>query len=321
MLTVRIVIPCYTEERWDLILRVVQSAREQTYSVGVTLVVDHNYSLEQRLSEQFGEHVTILANKYSQGVSGARNTGAFAADTDLVAFLDDDAVADPRWIENVVSAYESHPRAAGVGGAVVPLDGLGLAPWFPDEFLWVVGVTPPGRSMCIVRNVWGSNMLVSRARFTAVGGFRDDFGKVGHISQPEDTELCIRMTAESGSDVGWVFVPDAVVAHAVHLERTTWSYFVRRCWLEGTGKFSLAAHTGKGRQSLGEESSFVRTILTQTLLRNLAAGLWGRPVGRGRAAEFGQAAAVLVGTAVAGAAYLVAGARRPSRVGARGATP
>lgn len=69
--------------------------------------------------EQFGEDVTILGNEYPQGVCGVRNTGAFAADAELVAFLDDDTVADRRWIENFISTYNIDPRADKVDGAVV----------------------------------------------------------------------------------------------------------------------------------------------------------------------------------------------------------
>ena len=45
-----------------------------------------------------------------------------------------------------------------------------------------------------MRNVWASNMAVRRAAFDAAGGFREDFGKVGAVSRPEDTDLCLRVT-------------------------------------------------------------------------------------------------------------------------------
>ena len=60
-------------------------------------------------------------------------------------------------------------------------------------------------------------MAVRRAVFEKVGGFRVDFGKVGDVSRPEDTDLCIRMSTETGGR--WIFVPEAVVDHDVEAER------------------------------------------------------------------------------------------------------
>lgn len=307
MLTVGIVIPCFTEQRWDSILCAVRSAQHQTYAAEIVVVVDHNPRLAELLTAHIGHEVTILTNRFSRGVSGARNTGAFALDTDLIAFLDDDSVADSGWAKHLVEAYVQSPAAVGVGGCILPLWEVGVPRWLPDEFLWVVGGTPPGRPLCRVRNVWGSNMLVRRSSFVAVGGFCDSFGKLGHVSQPEDTELCIRMTAEAGSEVGWVFTPDAIVRHAIPPERATWSYFLRRCWSEGKGKSALACRAERGSKSLSDETDFVRTVLTKTLAVNLAAAAGGD------GPALSRAAAILLGTASAGAAYALSKARSAGR--------
>ena len=46
-----------------------------------------------------------------------------------------------------------------------------------------------------IRNVWSASMVVRRETFMAVGGFRTGFGKLGGQNRPEDTELCLRMSA------------------------------------------------------------------------------------------------------------------------------
>ena len=300
MLTVQIVIPCFTEQRWHSILRAVRSAQHQTYAAEIVVVVDHNPRLAELLTSNIGNQVTILPNRFSPGASGARNTGAFAANTELVAFLDDDTIADPDWVKHLVDAYVQCPSAVGVGGCVLPLWEIAVPRWFPDEFLWVVGATPPGRPLSRVRNVWGSNMLVSRSAFMAAGGFCDSFGKCGHVSQPEDTELCVRMTAQVGSATGWIFTPDAIVCHSIPPGRATWSYFLRRCWSEGAGKSALAARPGNGAKCLRDETTFVRTVLTKALTVNLAAAA------SGDGDALAQAAAIVVGTGCAGAAFALA---------------
>ena len=51
------------------------------------------------------------------GVSGNRNTGVTLARAPVVAFLDDDCVADPSWLERLTAAVEADP-AALAGGRV-----------------------------------------------------------------------------------------------------------------------------------------------------------------------------------------------------------
>ena len=50
-------------------------------------------------------------NAGARGLSGARNTGVAAARGDVVAFLDDDAVAAPDWLERLLAAYDDAGRA------------------------------------------------------------------------------------------------------------------------------------------------------------------------------------------------------------------
>ena len=38
-------------------------------------------------------------------------------------------------------------------------------------------------------------MLVKRSAFELVDGFREDFGKIGNRSLPEDTDLCLRIAS------------------------------------------------------------------------------------------------------------------------------
>ena len=303
--TVTVVIPCFTEARWDDLTRAIDSALAQTYPCQVIVAVDHNDVLLERLRRAFGERARVVANRYAQGASGGRNTGAELADTDLVVFVDDDEVADPAWVANLVRAHREAPFAVGLGGAVEARWPGGRPRWFPEEFSWTVGGTPPHAEGTDVRNVWGGNMAVRRTAFLDAGGFVNEFGKVGHASQPEDTELCLRMNARAGTGARWRFVPGAVVWHEVPPERSTFRFFLRRNRLEGSGKRVMSALCTESDQLLTEELAFVRKALTRGLLRNVAAGLrgdlWG-PV---------RAAVTVLGVAAAGIGYVEAALRAP----------
>ena len=167
---------------------------------------------------------------------------------EVVAFLDDDACATPDWLEALIVHF-ADPAVAGVGGRVDPLWATARPSWFPGEFDWTVGASYSGmpETTAQVRNVWSNNMALRRAAFDAAGGFREDFGKVGAASRPEDTELCLRVT--SGS---WLYEPTSAVAHWVPAQRATLRYFLRRCFDEGKGKAEIAVMDGAANSTSAE---------------------------------------------------------------------
>ena len=74
------------------------------------LVVD-NWSLDdtRAVVERFSRTTPSLRYLFepAPGVSNARNTGIAAARAPLVAFIDDDAEADPGWIASIVRAFDA----------------------------------------------------------------------------------------------------------------------------------------------------------------------------------------------------------------------
>ena len=125
----------------------------------------------------------------------------------MVAFLDDDSIAAPDWLATLLR----HIVTPGVVGVGCYSDGLWEDPcpsWFPGEFSWTIGVSYSGlpKAPTAVRNVWTSAMLVKRSAFEVVDGFREDFGKIGNKSLPEDTDLCLRIAAVQENAV-WMWDP------------------------------------------------------------------------------------------------------------------
>jgi glycosyltransferase involved in cell wall biosynthesis len=57
-----------------------------------------------------------------QGLAAAHNRGLEHVDTPLVAFTDDDVVADRRWLEQVVAAFTETPGEGCVTGRIVPYE-------------------------------------------------------------------------------------------------------------------------------------------------------------------------------------------------------
>ncbi len=179
--------------------------------------------------------VIALENRGLPGASEARNSGVMEATGKFVAFLDDDAMAAPDWLEQLYSGYE-HANVLGVGGEIEPVWPAARPRWFPDEFNWVVGATYRGfpNSTSSVRNLWTVNMSVRREIFDEIHGFRSGFGKVGSNSSPEDTDFCIRALQHRPQAI-WLFIPEAKVRHKVPATSSQLEVFSLALLQRGTG--------------------------------------------------------------------------------------
>ena len=295
--SVSVVIPACSMDRWDSLREAVASVRAQTVQVLETVVViDHHPALMAKAASEL-PGVTVIANAGIRGASGARNTGAAASRGEMLAFLDDDAIASPNWLESLLQHFKN-PKVVGAGGRLEPLWKTRRPQWFPREFDWAVGCSYMGmpESATMVRNVWSNTMAIRRQAFDAVGGFRDDFGKIGSWSRPEDTDLCLR-TAECDGEGTWIYEPNAIVSHQVPAERTTLTYFLRRCYYEGQGKATLASLNGIS-ESTSTERKYARYVLPHGIVRGLG------ETARGDASGMARSFAIIAGTSIAIVGFL-----------------
>lgn len=267
---VSVVIAAYTMRRWDDLRAAVASVRTQVVPVLRTVVViDHHPELLAIARAEFDD-VTVVPNAGRPGASATRNTGVAYCQSEVVAFLDDDAIATPTWLAALLRHF-SRPEVVGAGGRLDPRWDTGRPRWFPPEFDWAVGTSYRGMPANAepVRNVWTNGMAIRRSAFDRVAGFRTDFGKVGERSRPEDTDLCLRAAA-AHADGAWIYDPAAVVLHRVPAGRATLRYFLRRCFNEGSGKAALAVLNGLGK-STRVERAYVRQVLFQGIRSGLRA--------------------------------------------------
>lgn len=310
-LALTVVICAYTAERWDSIRAAVGSLRAQTVPVQqVVLVIDHNPDLLEAARAEYLDAL-VIANDGPQGLSGARNTGVAAAVGDVVAFLDDDAVADPGWGAALLAAYGTDPAVVGVGGGVLPAWEVPRPPWFPDEFLWVVGCSYAGQptERAEVRNPIGANMSFRRSVFEQVGSFDPVMGRLGKDAAGcEETEFSIRARGSvPGARI--ILEPAAVCRHTVTPERVTRGYFRRRCLAEGRSK-ALVSSLTSAEAALETERRYVRETLPRGIGRGLA------DVARGDRAGAARAWSIVEGVTLTGASYV--SRRLRQRVPARG---
>ncbi len=312
---ISVIICAYTEKRWNDLVAAVDSVQQQTRSPReIIVVVDHNSDLLKRVRERI-PCVLAIENQEAKGLSGARNSGALTAKCAVVAFLDDDAIAEPDWIENLVECYKD-PYVVGAGGKIEPLWLETRPSWFPDEFGWVVGCTYLGmpKQKASVRNVIGANMSVQRQVLMAVGGFREYFGcnhdNISNSSAPngfkwlqhhagdEETEFCIRVAQQRPESI-WLYTPHAIIRHRVPAQRTRWTYFLWRCYDEGLGKATLVGLHGT-QAGLSSERTYTFKVLPRGIMCGLKDALRHRDL-----TGLARAGAIVLGLTLTGAGYTI----------------
>lgn len=298
--TVSVVICTYTESRWALMLEAIESVRQQTVPVDeIVVVVDHNPALLAR----FRAHdpaLRVIENREHRGLSGGRNTGIASSSGDHVAFLDDDAVAAPDWIEKM-SRHLQRPEVLGVGSRVDPAWFGAPVRWFPEEFLWVVGCTYRGLPKVAgpVRNLTGCSMLVRRTVFEQAGGFSHRLGRTTSKLPlgGEETELCIRAQQVMPGSI-FMHEPETSIAHHVSTDRMTWAYLLLRCYAEGLSKATLARMIGRAK--LSSERQHTMNVLPAGIAKG-----FGDAFLRFDLSGLARAAAITLGFTSAACGYVV----------------
>jgi O-antigen biosynthesis protein len=297
--TVNVVICAYTERRWQVLQDAVASVARQTRpAIQTVVVIDHNPVLLLRASEAFPD-ATVVANVGAQGLSDARNTGVAVAMGEIVAFLDDDAIAREDWLASLIGPYTDH-RIIGTGGLVEPrwVNG-GPTRWLPEEFYWTIGCSYTGLPTDVspIRNPIGANMSFRREAIVRVGGFRDGVGRVGAIPLGcEETELAVRV-ARAYPRKTILYIPAAKVDHLIDPDRARWRYFRARCYAEGRSKAVVAAQVGT-QAGLASERRYVLRALPHAVAREL------RSAAEGDVAGVARAAAIVAGLAITSFGYL-----------------
>lgn len=233
------------------------------------LVVD-NGSTDNTLevAAQYSERLPFdlsTASEPRQGISFARNKSLEAARGDIIAYIDDDAIAGPDWAVQHLKAFESDQAVRAVMGRILPVWEAERPDWLDpllESYLTVCdyGDEPfdlAGTSHAPV----GANMSLSRQAMIDVGGFDVRFGFGGLDKIPgEENEIARRMWARGWKIVYW---PAACVKHGVPADRMTLKWFRKRVFDQGRYEYLFdAEHAGAAQ--------IARRVLTGALARGPA---------------------------------------------------
>ena len=226
--------------RRDLLADCLDSLQHQYYPDRELIIVDNGSSdgSVDLLKDFRLPRLQVIQNKTNRGFCAANNQALAVCNGVYVALLNNDAVANPAWLSELVNALETHPAFGMAASKVLAYD----APNVIDKSGHLIyldgqnrgrgsGEIDIGQYDSFEEVAWpdGCAAFYRRALLGEVGGFDEDF-----FAYADDAELGLR--ARIG---GWrsLSVPTAVVHHRLggtlgrHSERRLFLIERNRIWL------------------------------------------------------------------------------------------
>lgn len=272
---VSVIVCTHSLDNFQNLIDAVDSLLNQTHKeLEIIIVVDGNQELYERIGKVYDAqgNVKIMVTEESLGAFGAGNVGVKAAQGDVIAFLDDDAVSEKRWIESLVDTYEKSD-AISVGGKVLPVWVSGKPDYFPEELYWLVGVTEDSflerEDVVEVRNTFGVNMSFKREVFEKIGLFNEKLGfaKRGtSYMQGAEPEFALRMKNKLGQGV--IYNPEAIVYHKIPPSKAKPRILIRRSFYQGYSK-ALLRKLSLSPETLTTEKSYLKDLLFRYIPRRI----------------------------------------------------
>lgn len=213
-----VIIPNLHSPAIDEVIAAVLAQADVNFALEVWVVGQDRYG---KIPAHPWVHKIVTPKPVSPGA--ARNLGAKQTDADALIFLDADCIPQPGWLAALLAAWEAHPDAGAISGAMLPrsdnfIQHCGQIAGF-HEFLHL---NPPATRPTLA----SFSLLVPRVAWECSGGFDP------HLRHTEDIDFTLRLRAR-----GWTlwFEPRACVYHrpARRTLQEFWSY------ARSSGRFSI----------------------------------------------------------------------------------
>ncbi|HTL88662.1 MAG TPA: glycosyltransferase family 2 protein [Leptolyngbya sp.] len=194
------------------------------------------------------------------GLSVARNTGARIAYGEILAYLDDDAVASSHWLKTIYAAYRQNAKLAIAGGKVTLIwtDGITPPEWLSEGLAGNLGAYDLGEAVMKIDRPGltprGLNYSIRKSFLDQIGGFDPNLGRVGKNLLSNEELHTTSLALQTGWEVA--YLPTACVAHHVAPERVKRQWFLDRGWWQGISECyreQIAGEAGLGQFRRGGE--------------------------------------------------------------------
>ncbi|MDW8034477.1 MAG: glycosyltransferase family 2 protein [Nitrososphaerota archaeon] len=164
-LTVSVIVVTYN--RPSSCRKTINSLLHQSVLPSEIIIIDDASSKPFKIAHPL---VKIFRNQFELGLSASRNIGVKISRGDIIAFIDDDAIADSDYIKNVKHAFLEY-AADIIGGPVLPIFTIEPPKWFDvKQFGICIGINQKN-------DIIGCNFAVKRSVFEKIGYFNEALGR------------------------------------------------------------------------------------------------------------------------------------------------
>lgn len=215
MSDVSLYIPCYNAAKY--IEKCLQSILAQTYSIKEILIVDDGSTDNTLEIVKRFSNIRIVKHPENRGLGAARNTGIRELNTEFIANIDSDCVAEKDWLKQLMDNM-TDTKIAGVGGKLVESNQSTT----PDYWRMVHMKQHWGDEKIVNPDwLWGHSSVFRKSVLDVVNGYQEKFR-----TNYEDLDLSRRLR-EKGYTL--LYEPQAVVHHlrndtALSVLNTRWRW-------------------------------------------------------------------------------------------------
>ena len=204
----------------ETVYQTVESIKKQTHSVEL-IVIDDN---SDKLVNIQDKSVVVIRNEITKGLSVCRNMGYKHSKGKIVAFIDDDAFADPNWIKEIKKCFK---KGADIAGGLIKPVWKAKRPWWLKEWMYhLLGVNTPSHM------IFGCNFAIRKNLLKEMNyWFEEKLGrKEGNMIAGDETTLFLKARKQNYKIL---FNEKAIVYHVISKERLSLKYFIPRFFWEG----------------------------------------------------------------------------------------
>lgn len=183
-----------TCQRPDDLQRCLRSLAQVEYSRWDILVVDQSAdALTQQVVEEQAAIMPHLSYQrmMERGLSRAHNTLMQQTAGDIIAFLDDDCTVDQGWLKDIAHAFDRHPHATIVFGALVAASEDNLEQHTPSYRIDKERILRDPRTR-LRPGGYGGSMYLRRSMARRIGPFDIYFGPGAYFPTDGDADYSFR---------------------------------------------------------------------------------------------------------------------------------